>query len=42
MLHDKQKIKMKCNHTFDGGCCLKCGKKSLCEIYKENVWENKM
>lgn len=31
----------KCNHTFDGGYCLKCGKKSLCELCKENVWETR-
>jgi hypothetical protein len=31
-----------CKHKhFDGGECMKCGKKSLCELCDENEWETR-
>jgi uracil-DNA glycosylase len=31
----------KCKHLFDGGECLNCGEKSLCELCDENPWETR-
>lgn len=30
-----------CEHYFDGGECIECGKKSLCELCDINEWDTR-
>jgi len=30
-----------CEHSYDGGICMGCGEKSLCELCEKNVWDTR-